>query len=148
LVLLWGPGQRNPDFPIRKAIIDRIKKDLPNVDIRMSEDEDLKSLTSGPFLDEEDAEGTQALMADAIIILDTSDGPHAEIAKYSSSPQIATKMFVLTPEKYHNSASFLSIIKRNLQQYFYSDDDLKNDKLGEVCVEFLRAVITRKMYKS
>jgi len=148
LVLSWGPGTVSPDFPKRQAIVDRVKRDLPNVDIRMSEDKDLKILTGGRFLDEQDEEGAQALIADAIIALDASRGAGEEIAKYSNSSKIATKMFVLTPEKYVGSGSFPDLVRKGLKCYPYSDDEFNNDKLGDICVEFLRAVILRKILKS
>lgn len=92
-VLVWGSGEENDsDYEKRVEICRHLEERLDPEYVWMSEDEEFDEMTD-KFGDMA-SEAMQAAAAHAVIVLDTSMGPHTEIAIYDEIIQGKTLVFI------------------------------------------------------
>lgn len=94
-VLVFGPGENHPTFSKRQQIIASLVDDGFSVYVS----EEISELTSNrglsPLLEVADYRAV-----DRVVVLDTSDGPLAELSLYSQDPDFVEKTLVLHPSSY------------------------------------------------
>jgi|ERR1041384_3042394 hypothetical protein len=132
MILVWGPGKRDPAYTKRKDIRRELQSQFPNAAVHFSEDERLRCLTRGKVLRLSQEELLQAMAADLIFVLDSSKGAGEEIARYSAYPFIARKMVVLSHERFRGVPSFATDVRVPLAVEWFSDNDYDSCHLAKI----------------
>ena len=140
-IIIWGPG---PSFERlyekKKCVKAAIKREVPKGDVAFPEDPKMVKLIRKVFgdVDVDVMEQIEALHADIIIVLDLSPAVGEEVARYSTNPRIASKLFVVT--SYANKSGYQKAVRnkpvvRDLKGH--SMDSC--DEPIEVCVNHVRS---------
>jgi len=145
-VLVWGPGDSGgPSYEKRMKIREKLRDSFRNADIRFSEELDLGKLFPSPKdLLAHEQELYHLAACDACIVLDASKGAGEEIAHFSSS-KYAYKLCILTHEKYKDSSSFPTSVRKHLHQIFYTDEEYNACSLIDRAVTRVRQTAFGKM---
>jgi len=134
-VLVWGPNPHAESAVAnkRREILDALLK----LGHHAAFSEDIENPIDG--LSEKSLEFAQALAADLIIILiEDAPGALAEAHDFSNVPELATKIYVMVPQKYHKGYSAKGALK-DLSDgyggvYWYEDDELNRCNVLERAV--------------
>jgi hypothetical protein len=130
LVLVWGPGSSNKEYwGKRNQIRDEIKSVYKNAEVEFSESDVLRDHTRdlASLLVEELAHAT---VADCIIVLDVSRGAHVEVDRFSSRPEIASKMTLLIPEEFVGGTGLVSHVHKHVNVTGFSPSQFKDCNLA------------------
>jgi len=122
-IIIWGPGQHHVDYEKRRRIKEAIRNEVPYGEVNFPEDPEMDDADSGIIRDGDldAAELLQAVAADIVIALDASKSVAEEIARYSTNPKIAAKLFVVAPAE--RRPSYHDAILEKLMVYFVSDEE-------------------------
>jgi len=136
-VLVWGPGEADPLlYDQRVAIVNTLRE--TQIDAEMSE----TLVSSRGNWSVSDHEFMQALASDLIVILCASPGSIAELAGFSTYPEIASKMVVFLDQKHSKSyvANGPATTAAVFGTVFYYDapDDLISGRLSDNVISVVR----------
>lgn len=145
-VLVWGSGESaKGDFEKRKKIRDDLAQCFGENNVFLSEDERF-----GPLVDKHGlaiAEAIQAEAIDAVVVLDTSIGPHSEILKYGDI--IIGKAVVFVEHRYKKSESFANIAFDAVKVEGYTQEEYANcEKIRRVARNFISGLRFRNAYRN
>jgi hypothetical protein len=122
-VLVWGSGKADPaNYEKRLQIVEHLAQRLGPKRVFMSEDPCFQSLVNAYGL--RGAEVLQAQGVDAIVVLDTSIGPHTEITAYEAI--LREKGIVFTKDAHKNSDGFAATSYAALKVEAYSDEQFRD----------------------
>jgi hypothetical protein len=127
-ILVWGSGKSNKEhFEKRSKIRNELTLHFANAAVHFSEDPELfeelkKNITSIGALTVPEQELWHLGACDVCVALDTSEGVGQEIAHYVTSAW-SYRLLILTNEKYRGSTSFPAMLRKNLNQIFYDEND-------------------------
>jgi len=112
-ILVWGPGDKHPHYPIRTALRDHLREYFARV--QFSEDAPAPSTASRVswfenLAFEERLHGTKA---DIIYLLLSSTGPRLELILYWGYKNVGPKLHVLVPEEAHED-SFIGRVTNDI----------------------------------
>jgi len=122
-ILVWGSGKENEEhFNKRRTIYNHLAEKFSCV--IMSEDEAFQEDVETYGL--EAAEAAQAKKADAIVVLDTSIGPHTEIAMFAGIMREDNKTIVFAAEEFTNSTGFAATPFKLLKVESYMPEEYED----------------------
>jgi hypothetical protein len=145
-VLVWGPGENGDLYEQRVKIVNVLRD--ANINADMSE----AVVTNDDQWSIRDQEFMQALAADMIVILCASPGSIAELADFSSNPELAAKMVVFLDSRHKGSyialgpATSAAVFGNVL--YYDTPDDLISDVLCTHVLKVIRKYQLAKWYRS
>ena len=137
-VLLWGPGPSHPaGYEKRLRIRAHLSELLGPDRVLMSEDQDLQFLVDEHGL--RTAEAIQLAAVDAVIVLDSSHGPHTEVATFESELRGKSKVFV--PDDLASDRGFASEVLKTLNVFAYSEDEFAScHRIRQTAEDFVRGL--------
>lgn len=128
-VLIWGPGDKDENYPKRVELRDGLRERFPKADIQFSEEvgypPGLEWLADRNPVVQQVAHLETCLVC---IVLDVAKGPGEEIATFLQGAY-GQKLFVLTPERFKDSRSFPAAVRERGSQEFFSDEEFTQGKL-------------------
>ena len=122
-VLVWGSGKSGGTaYKKRRAIKDHLADCLGPERVFMSEDKEFRELVArhGTLA----AEGIELAAVDAVVVFDTSIGPHTELALYNG--HFDGKEIVFVPAKYRNSKGMAAEVLKCLKVEYYTPTQFKD----------------------
>jgi hypothetical protein len=123
-ILVWGSGPSQPrQYAKRLQIREHLASRFPSASVFFSEDEEFKALLE-QYESDEVVEELEARAVDAVIVLDTSIGPHSEL--YAFRPVLLAKAFVFTPNEHKDSRGFASTVFHPLKVEGYSPEEFED----------------------
>lgn len=124
-VLVWGSGKKNTkNYKKRMQIKKHLEKVLGKNQVYLSEDKKFRDLVTAYGLG--GAEELEVRGFDAIVVLDTSIGPHCEITKYEEI--LRGKGIVFVTKNLLKSGGFASVPYCTLKVEGYSDSEFEDCK--------------------
>lgn len=151
-IIIWGPGTGNkPGYGKRKCVRKAILHEVPNGIVDFPEDRKLQKLTLEalrPYSrgNIDDIELLQALNADIVIALDISDAVGEEIARHSTNPEIASKLFVVSTFE-HKSGYQKAIRNKGFMHVLKAAEMDSCDKPTKLCIDHVRSWCIQKCFK-
>lgn len=150
-VLVWGPGDAGKGHDKRKQIRERLSDHFHEADIQFSEDlgEDLEESWPGATGDSgvlkiSEQEFLHLAACDLCVVLDASKGAGEEIAHFVNS-RYASRLLILTNEKYKDADSFPGELRKFGNQQFYNDDEMKSCRLIEKVMTVAKRIAVAKL---
>ncbi len=151
-ILVWGPGDPGPRgdqerrrvWEKRLQIKETLQREFPNAEIALSEDIQLRQLTSDldDLLSEELA---HAASADCILVLDLSRGAHVEVDRFTMYPALAAKMWLLLPDRFVGTAGLISVVHEGLKVRGFSPQEFEACSVArELAVKIVLSVAMHK----
>jgi hypothetical protein len=141
-ILVWGNAEaENESYRKRSQIRETLSKEFPNADVRFSEELDQQSrdaLGDDGSLAAQYLETLQLGACDLCVVLDTSAGAAAEIARFSGTV-FRGKLFVLSHEQYRDAESFPAEIRKDVEVDYYTTAEF------EACSVVAKAVSRAKV---
>jgi len=150
VILVWGPGESDElSYKKRLDIRDVLTRRFSNSEIYFSEDRELRGLTEGKLNLLQDEELLHAWGADIVFALDTAKGVGEEIAHFSSFPELAKKLVILSHDRFRGRPSFPASLRQNLAIEWYSDEDFESCRIAkEICVKHVNTIALRQYCRS
>lgn len=143
-VLVWGPGQSSPRFYDKRVQIrDAIRTQFVHGSAYLSEDDELKgALKGGGSLTPSQAQEWHIRVCDACVVLDASDGPGEEIARYATGSHQDKFLILVGSERPRAPGSFPSSVREQLDTVHYTQEqfdrcDLRAIVLGKLSTRAL-----------
>lgn len=139
--MVWGSGPSSPDHAKRLQIRDHLAKRFGAEKVFLSEDPEFEALTEKYGL--ATAEAIQAGSIDALIVLDTSIGPHSELLLYGDI--ILSKAIVFVEESRKESQGFARVAYDALKTEAYTAEEYRScENIRRKANDFAQAMRLRK----
>ena len=122
-VLVWGSGEGNQAaYEKRTLIRDHLAASFGDENVRLSEDSAFQGYVQeyGEFA----AEAMEAQAVDAVVIFDTSVGPHTELTKFEDI--LRGKSIVFVPHAHKESRSFAATAYDVLKVEGYTEEEFQS----------------------
>lgn len=139
-IMVWGSGEGNPSFYVKRSQIrDAIKAEFKNTEPFFPEE---KKNAYPELPDMKDKEAAMAVAAGAILALETTDGPRQEVARYCDLAP--WKFFVMIDKKYEKSPGWAMELRKEVEKFFYTKKQLEDCNLVGYCLSFIRTRAYKK----
>jgi hypothetical protein len=144
-LLVWGPGEHGPDYPLRVAVKETLQGFFAKGTVLFSEDDTSTAPAPTTWLGRLAVqERLQAARSNVVYIIPTSPGAKLELILFSRYKEVSTKLHVLMPA-HHNDDSFmgrvfadaLALLERNHQVQRF--DTFTDTTVAAYCLDHARA---------
>lgn len=139
-IIIWGPGRHNTqDYQKRERVRKAIQDEVRYGSVVFPEDPEVQDISS-KILGSENVdlnELLQAAAADIIIVLDISAAAGEELARYSTYPKVASKLFVVAPEE-HKSGYQEAIRNEVCVRFVKTEEMVSCNKTTKLCIDHVR----------
>lgn len=131
-VAVLGPGETHATFFKRRQILESLKDE----DFNAFFPEDIVDLNSPMSVLEQERLILRGPDVDWIIVLDSSEGPLAELAAYAQEPAIVIKTFVLCPEDYYTPKESYptDILEQYNNRWRFTKEELERCDIVHECM--------------